>query len=200
MGWPWQNPEIEDRSHAERKVLVAARNGDRSAFETLRRQHDEALRRFLLRRTAPQTVDDILQETWIAAWRGLPRFGERSSFKAWLYAIAVHKCVNHHRTHSRQLQWETALEFDFAAPGSNSYDAAEMRQAVQSILASLVPQQREVIELYYYDDLTLPEIAKVLQRNLNTVKYQFYRAHTMVTEELAELVPFAGRNGGWQKQ
>ncbi len=45
--------------------------------------------------------------------------------------------------------------------------------------------QREVLELYYYAELTLPEIAAALGRNLNTVKYQFYRAHALAAEGLA---------------
>jgi RNA polymerase sigma factor (sigma-70 family) len=51
-------------------------------------------------------------------------------------------------------------------------------------LRTLPEAQREVVELYYYAELTLPEIATSLNRNLNTVKYQFYRAHQAVAREL----------------
>lgn len=59
---------------------------------------------------------------------------------------------------------------------------------VERLLAELEETQREVIELYYYAQLTLAEIATVLERNLNTVKYQFYRAHS-------ELLAAVGREG-----
>ena len=53
-------------------------------------------------------------------------------------------------------------------------------------LLKLPENQREVLEMYYFAELTLPEIAGLLDRNLNTVKYQFYRAHTQVAEQLQE--------------
>jgi len=50
--------------------------------------------------------------------------------------------------------------------------------AIPGMLAQLTDTQREVLELYYFSQLNLPEIARALNRNLNTVKYQFYRAHS----------------------
>lgn len=59
-----------------------------------------------------------------------------------------------------------------------------IRESVRAALSKLQDAQREVVELYYYAELTLPEIAEALKRNLNTVKYQFYRAHDQVAREL----------------
>lgn len=189
-----------DNAH-ERKAVAAARGGDRAAFESLKRQHGDALRRFLTRRAPAHAVEDILQETWIAAWQGIDRYKGRSGFKAWLYTIGVNKCVNHFRQRTRQSQWELAIDADMAgASAPDDYAAAEMRHVVQAALAALAGPQREVIELYYYDELTLAEIAQVLNRNLNTVKYQFYRAHAVVAGELSEIAPGPDRLGGHHKR
>lgn len=65
------------------------------------------------------------------------------------------------------------------------YAAAEARETVRIVVDTLPTAQREVLDLYYWAELTLPEIANVLNRNLNTVKYQFYRGHDLVAQGMA---------------
>jgi len=67
---------------------------------------------------------------------------------------------------------------------SDAYRAVELRETIQAALKSVPDEQREVLELYYYAGQTLAEIGQALGRNLNTVKYQFYRAHIHVEKEL----------------
>ena len=62
----------------------------------------------------------------------------------------------------------------------------ETRDVVRSMVARLPEKQREVIELYYCCEYTLPEVATALDRNLNTVKYQFYAAHAELANMLKE--------------
>ena len=71
----------------------------------------------------------------------------------------------------------------------DAYAAADRAQAVRAALAGLPEAQQEVLELYFYAELTLPEIAEMLGRNLNTVKYQFYRAHAQAALALKEYAP-----------
>ncbi len=134
-------------------------------------------------RVGSDAVDDIVQDTWTACWLALPKFGERSRFKAWLYGIAANKCVDYFRARGRRD--ETSLHDAPEIPHKESaFGAIEDRDAVMAALGRLPEAQREVVDLYYYADLTLPEIAEALKRNLNTVKYQFYRAHQQVAQEL----------------
>ena len=73
-----------------------------------------------------------------------------------------------------QQDWDTMLDW---------------KQSVRSVLTLLASEQREVVEMYYYAELSLPEIAVALERNLNTVKYQFYRAHTLIERALTDDIP-----------
>jgi RNA polymerase sigma-70 factor (ECF subfamily) len=169
----------------EEGLVTAARRGDRRAFDALVRRHGGPLRGFVARRVGAGAADDVLQETWLAAWGALPRFAGRSRFKAWLYGIALHKARDHQRAGARQA--EEALPDGKGAPGAgpDAYAAVDLKHAVRGALDGLPEAQREVLELYYYAELTLPEIAQALARNLNTVKYQFYRAHALAAEALA---------------
>ena len=169
----------------ERALVDAALHGDRRAFDRLAREYEPRLRGFITRRVGSDAVDDVLQETLLSGWMALPRFDRRSGFKAWLYGIAVHKCIDYVRRRGR-LQVE--LPLDELSGGWQSpealYAAAELRETVRQSLEQLSAPQREVLELYYYAELTLAEIATVLRRNLNTVKYQFYRAHVVVEQKM----------------
>jgi RNA polymerase sigma-70 factor, ECF subfamily len=164
-------------------LLRQARAGNRNAFDTLRRVHDAHLRGFVIRRVGTEGTDDILQETWLACWTGLKQYRGRSRFKAWLYGIAAHKCTDYLRRRAVNAQHEELLRTDFTSSRDDFRDV-ERRQTVQQVLECLPDTQREVVELYYFAELTLAEIADILGRNLNTVKYQFYRAHDQVAAQL----------------
>lgn len=164
-------------------LLVEARNGNRRAFDELRRIHELPLRGFVARRVGADGVDDLTQDVWLACWQALPKYEGRSRFKAWLYGIATHKCADHLRSRMHIASGQEAVQCNWQdAP--DVYGAADLRQTVLEALKRVPDDQREVLELYYYAELTLAEIAQMLDRNLNTVKYQFYRAHTRVGQEL----------------
>jgi RNA polymerase sigma-70 factor (ECF subfamily) len=196
---PRESDAAPDSSEAE--LIARARGGDRRAFDALVRTYHDSLFGFLARRLdgAAEAASDIVQETLIAAWSALPRFDGRSRFKTWLYGIALHKCADHARREKRrgEVTQEIGGEVAQAAREEASigqsvedlYVAAQLRETVQSLLVRLPAPQREVIEMYYYADLTLPEIAHALGRNLNTVKYQFYRAHAVVARALEVTQP-----------
>ena len=173
--------------------LRAAQRGDHRAFDDLVRAHERPLRGFLARRAGPEAAEDVLQETLLAAWIALPKFAGHAGFKAWLFGIALHKATDAHRAQGRAPTepWSDVTE-DALPAGRDEFADADVRHAVRDTLARLLPAQREVMELYYYAELTLPEIAESLERNLNTVKYQFYRAHALAADGLRDYDPAQG--------
>ena len=175
---PWRRDTMDSDS----RLLTEARRGNRSAFDSLRRQHEQALRGFVARRVGTDAADDLTQEIWLACWQALAKYAGRACFKAWLYGIATHKCADCLRSRVHTMMREEATFVEPIAP--DAYRAVEIRQIVQEALRRIPDEQREVLELYFYAELTLAEIAQALNRNLNTVKYQFYRAHALVAQEL----------------
>lgn len=165
-------------------MIRAALEGDKGSFDALVERYDAGLRAFLGRRLAMPELDDVVQETWLAAWTALPSFDRRSRFKTWLYALSLNKCRDHHRARRRVGPAE-ALPED-APDTTNLHKLAEDRETVSLLLDALSPSQREVLELYYFAELSLPEVARALQRNLNTVKYQFYRAHVQASQAMSQ--------------
>ena len=164
----------------ETALLHAAQRGDQRAFEALLQTHVAPLRRFLQRRLPADAVEDVLQEALLAAWAALPGFQPQVRFKTWLYRIALYKRVDWQRLSYR----DAALLSLLPAPTGSllpaptgTLNAVEDSLTVRAFLDQLSEDQRLILELYYFDDLTLAEVALVLDRNLNTVKYHFYQAH-----------------------
>jgi len=172
------------RAGDEDGTVTAAQRGDRDAFDTLVKAHEKLLRGFLTRRVGAEAAEDVLQETWMAAWSALPKFTNQSRFKAWLFGIALHKIQDYHRARGRAPAEHLSEEEEARLAAPDVYAAIDLRDAIETALLRLPEAQREVLEMYYYAELTLPEIADVLQRNQNTVKYQFYRAHALVADGL----------------
>lgn len=188
----WKRLITGEAGDEEAVRVRAARRGDRRAFDSLVHAYERPLRGFLVRRVGFEAADDVLQETWLAAWHAMPNFAARSRFKAWLFGIALHKATDARRAQGRTQAeaWSDMAENQIPA-GRDPFADADLKHSVQAVLVQILPVQREVLELYYYADLTLPEIAESLGRNLNTVKYQFYRAHAQAADGLREYAPTA---------
>ena len=166
------------------QILVEqARNGSQAAFSTLRKQHDPLLKGFVCRKVGSFLSEDVVQEIWIACWKALQQnVAVKIRFKSWLYGIAVHKCVDSLRSDKTPLTRVPDIENEPVQ--DDPYERILVKQSVQEAMLHLPESQRDILELYYYCDLTLKEIANTLDRNLNTVKFQFYRAHKQMAETL----------------
>jgi RNA polymerase sigma-70 factor (ECF subfamily) len=173
-------------------LVEAARAGDVRAFDALVYRYQGHLTQFVRARLdAAIDADDVAQEVFVAAWRGLPKFNGRSRFKTWLFGIAVNHCAEALRKHRRLeliLGEATDAQQDWAssALGPDPFDwsmAVAERDALRRRLFQLSPPERQVLELYYYAELNLPEISKLLGVNLSTLKYRFYQAHNRLRQQ-----------------
>ena len=180
--WRGRVPGEEEE---ETKLVTVAQRGDRLAFDRLTRIYARSLRGYLVRRVGMDAVDDVLAETWLAAWLALPGYSRRSRFKTWLFGIGYYKSVDYLRGRLRNAPDLSLDATDRELPDTrDAIAASEQTQEIRALLSQLPPEQREVLELYYYADLTLGEVARALKRNLNTVKAQFYRAHASAAQIL----------------
>lgn len=169
------------------RLISSAKLGDKQAFDHLVERYDHQLKLIISRKMGIGNCDDILQDVWLAAWEGIAKFHTGKRFKPWLYGIAIHKCMDHSRKLIRIDENEDPSD-DFASHGriDPALAGIEMRLVVREGLSKLPSEEREILEMYYYLQLTLPEIAKLIQKNISTVKYHFYKAHTHISHELQQ--------------
>jgi RNA polymerase sigma-70 factor (TIGR02960 family) len=101
----------------EQALLQRARTGDEQAFRVLTDPHRRELQVHCYRMLGSLTdAEDMMQETLLAAWRGLAGFQERSSFRSWLYRIATNQCLNARRAASRRVPAEPVPPFQPPEP------------------------------------------------------------------------------------
>ena len=173
-GWPWRRSD----------PVSNAAKGDRASFDLLISNHKNELRSFLSNKVRSEALDDLLQDIWLATWESLPHFDRKSAFKTWLFGIAMNKVRDHWRRKARLDHEVPIFDLTYLPSRKDELRQAESTETVRSLLAELSFDQREVLDLYYRADLNLPEVARALGRNLNTVKYQFYRAHERLADYL----------------
>jgi RNA polymerase sigma-70 factor (ECF subfamily) len=173
---------------SEDELLARARDKhDGDAFAELVRRHQGKVRGLLLRLSNNRTVaDDLGQEVFLRAYRGLVGFEGRSRFSTWLYRIAYNVYLNH-RTRTRELSpLPDGFEVRAAAPqGRMSASGYDLRSDLEWAVAKLPDRYRSVITLYYLEDVSYPEIAEILDIPLGTVKTHLHRAKRMLRERLS---------------
>jgi RNA polymerase sigma-70 factor, ECF subfamily len=176
--------DLDDESLVER----ANANGDNAAFAELVRRHQGKVRGLLLRLTAnPTLADDLAQEVFLRAYRGLVGFQGRSRFSTWIYRIAYNVFVNH-RTRGKQLaSLPDGFESHAPAPDSElSASRLDLRRDLAGAIEALPERYRAVVTLHYLQDVSYPEIAEVLDLPLGTVKTHLHRAKKLLREQLRD--------------
>lgn len=191
-------PVMHDRSDHE--LLESARAGDARALETLLERHQTQVYRFGMKMCRdPEDAREVLQDTLLAAARGIRDFRGASSISTWLYTVARSFCIKHRRKggpasrQARSLDEEdTSAEVTaIADAGKTPEEALAQRQierALEQAISRLDPAQREVLVLRDMEGLTAPEVAEVLGVSVQAVKSRLHRARLAVRAELAPLL------------
>jgi len=157
------------------------------AFEQLVVDHRQRVTRLVYRLlNSPEDVEDVVQEVFLAALRGLGRFRGEADVSTWLSAIAVNKARTFRRR--RLLRWQAWPRLiDQYRAGNNHLPVGEddehdeIRRAVERLSA----KYREVVVLRYFEDLSIGEIAEILGISANNVEVRLTRARKRLREILS---------------
>ena len=182
----------------EAELLDAARGGSAEALETLLESHEARLYRFARRLCRHhEDAEDVLQESLLAAARGLSGFRGASSLSTWLFTIARSYCIKKRRR-SRFAPSEVSLDAEETgaaqehpdpAPGpEETLHAKRLEAALEEAIAGLDRKYREVFVLRVVEGLTAPEVATVTGLSIAAIKSRLHRARARVREELAPLL------------
>ncbi len=154
--------------------------GDPEAFARLVREHQDRLCNFLRRYTRNrQDAEDLAQDTFVKAYKNLHRYEHRTSFAAWLYTIARRTVYNHHRDSRRTEELNFDVACDAETP-SASAERAEKNDSVWQQVRQLKSPYQEVVVLRYLEEMSIQEIAKVLNRTQTGVKILLFRARNQL--------------------
>ena len=178
-------------------VILLAKEGDERAFRKLYEDHYEMVYRLAYRYSrSPQDAEDIMQETFIKAFKEIHRFdlAVNTHFSAWIYRIGVRCSLDYLRKRKRRRADRVGslsdLKSDPRAQGPSPEQAAIANQTlsrVKSALQLLSPKQRVIFDLRHFQHRALEEISDRLQCSPSTVKKQLQRAVLKLRHQLEPL-------------
>jgi RNA polymerase sigma-70 factor, ECF subfamily len=160
-------------------LLGAIANGDQCAMRVLYARHHVRVYRFVLRLTQDRSLaEDVVSDVFIDVWRQAGGFKGKSQVSTWVLAIARHKALSALRAHS-----DAQLDDNAAASVVDPTDDAETMMskrdrsiAIQKCLAQLSAAHREVLDLVYYHERSVDEVAEIVGVPVSTVKTRMFYA------------------------
>jgi RNA polymerase sigma-70 factor (ECF subfamily) len=172
----------------DEELMLAYRDGDARAFETLYLRHKGPLFRFVLRGVKERgAAEELFQEVWMRVIQARERYAPQARFTTWLYTIAHNQMVDHWR---RAALAPVALEDD--PPGNPAQNPAREfagREALArfaAALEALPPAQREAFLLHQEAGMTVPEIARATGANEEAAKSRLRYALSKLKEAMGD--------------
>ena len=174
--------------------LIAS--GDKKALQVLFARHNVRVFRFVLRFLGDESVaEDLVSEVFFDVWRQADRFESRSQVSTWLLAIARNKALSVLRRRTTEELDEEVAEF-IEDPSDNPEVAMQKTQrnaVLQDCLGQLSPAHREIVDLVYYHEKSIDEVAEIIGVPQNTVKTRTFYAR----KRIAELMAAKGIERAW---
>jgi RNA polymerase sigma-70 factor (ECF subfamily) len=178
-------------------LVARALRGDEAAFQLLTERHSQSVFHLAYRMTGnEQDAEDIVQETFLRAFRNLKRYESRSLFSTWLYRIAANYTVDLMRSRKRFVDPAPATsDGDWLNDVASALPTAErlamsgqIRENIGRAMAQLTAQERSAFVLRHYHELSIEEIGGTLGLGENATKHSIFRAVRKLRRALEPLI------------
>jgi RNA polymerase sigma-70 factor, ECF subfamily len=183
---PARVPVAQGSSDEALVAQIAQR--DKRALQQLYSRHHVRIYRFALRFLNDEAAaEDIVSEVFIDVWRQAERFEGRSQVTTWLLAIARNKALSLLRRRSSEELDDEVAEF-IEDPSDNPEVAmlkSQRASVLQDCLTQLSPAHREIVDLVYYHEKSVEEVAEIISVPANTVKTRMFYARKRIGELMA---------------
>ncbi len=177
-------------------LIVDIAKGDREAMRRLYARHNVRVYRFILRFVSDNaTAEDLTNDVFIDVWRQADRFEGRSQVSTWILGMARFKALSNRRKVRETVDPDDALgeiedEGDTPEVTAQKTDKA---LALRKCIEKLSTEHREIIDLVYYHDKSIKEVAEIVGIPENTVKTRMFHAR----KNLSQAMKRAGIDRGW---
>ncbi len=181
----------------DEQIAFKVQSGEIDSFGLLVERYEEKLKRYGFKFLSQKDdLDDVLQVVFLKAFENIKSFDPKRKFSSWLYRIAHNELINHLK--KRKFLSLSLFDLDTFLPQSskeneretkeNALDVLKEKEKIEQCLNSLKPSQRELLILYYFENLTYQEIATILQVPISTVGVKIKRAKQKV-KQLCQVKP-----------
>ena len=189
-----------DDTNADQYLVERVQRGDKKAFDILVRKYQHKLVKVIARYVYdPSEVMDVVQETFLKAYRAIPKFRGDSAFYTWLYRIGVNTAKNYIIAQGRkppsvdidaedatQYEGESALK-EYATP-EGMLLKEEVEKTVFDTIENLPEDLRRAITLRELEGMSYEEIAEAMNCPVGTVRSRIFRAREAINEKLEPLL------------
>lgn len=181
---------------ADEILVQRVLDGDKQAFGVLVTKYQRRLTRLISKFVYdPIDVEDVVQESFIKAYRALPHFRGDAAFYTWLYRIGVNTAKNHVATQARHAtaSFESEIVNIELHDGEHAHDittpeavfaSKQIARTVNAVVDALPVEQRVALVLREIDGLSYQEIARILRCPVGTVRSRIFRAREVIAEQL----------------
>lgn len=165
-------------------LVMQAQRGDSTAMQQLvRRWHPKLIRHARGITERHDVAADVVQEGWIAIFRGLHRLNDPATFRSWAYRIVHHKAVDWIRSQTRQRKvkqdvGEQMEAVESTATNEEATDVEKLRGAIKRLSS----EQQSLLQMFYDDGMSLNEIAAVLAIPIGTLKFRLFSLRKQLKE------------------
>jgi RNA polymerase sigma-70 factor (ECF subfamily) len=178
-------------SRSDEQLMAAYVAGEAAAFRAIFERYAPLLLRAMLRELyVREEANDLVQQTFLQLHRARSDFDPGQKLKPWVFTIAMNLKREYFRRKKRRpersLDAESVLEPAVAALGAARVEA---RRTLERVLGELPADQREVIELHWFDGLDFPEVAQVVGASVSAVKVRAHRGYVRLREALGDTAP-----------
>ena len=185
IGRPWST----QHDSSDQALIEKVASGNRLAMQVLFARHHTRVYRFVLRLIGNETLaEDVTSEVFLALWRQAHRFKARSAVTTWLLAIARYKALAELRRRHEISPEESAETSDPSDDPEVALQAKRRGEILRRCLRRLSREHREIIDLVYYHEKSVQEVADIVGIPGNTAKTRMFYAR----RKLAELLEAEG--------
>ncbi len=182
-------------------LMLRTKAGDQAAFKELVEKHKLSLLNLCLRFTGNKPdAEDLSQDVFIRIFQAASRYEAKAAFTTWMYRIAVNVCLNYQRkkklltffsidsnNDSEENHQKKIPDIISSERPDTEFEKMERAQFIQEAIQSLPENQRTVVILYRYQNLSYQEIADALETSISAVESRLFRAKINLKKKLSPL-------------
>jgi len=167
------------------ELIQDVKSGNKKSFEELVIRHERFLIKVVVRMTRDlDAAEDVVQDSFIKAYKRLHLFEGRASFRSWLYQIALNTARNRFRKHSRETVGTDHMDMAVDGEVENHMQSLDVKGLLQKEIDKLPDRQRMALSLRIFEDLSFKEIAELMHCPYDTAKANYRHALMKLKERL----------------
>lgn len=175
----------------DKELIRLAKKHRTPAFEILIQRHQDAVFNLSLRLLGNyHCAQEVAQDTFVKAFRSIKSFKGKSQFSTWLYRICYNTCISYLKKNKVET---VSLEKLHSVPDEsvgqrNPMEQSDRKKYVNQAISKLHPTDATIVSLYYIEDFSTQEIAKVVKLSDGNVRVRLHRARKQLQQELESIL------------